>query len=329
MGTDMDLPPNQNNQSDSSASPNKTSRAKVIVIVLAVIFGVGVIGQVFDAVNPDTSAQSPESAAVDPSTSTESPESLVMPDFEGVIARDAEASLEELGFPSGEVNFQDASADDRWVIDLDNWFVCGTKPESGTSVTFEQVVVILVVKNSEVCPASSESASNNSESGAGTASASEFGPQSAAQLEMLELIEAYRLTYDEAQTDLQQANARLERDEAICEVLGSGQITDWSGVVDDVGATSEALGWVKIAIGENVTLETWNNEFSDIFDDTLVSRKSPLYETLLSLTKGQVINFSGKFIADSGVCLGTKNLTEYFAVNRPEFLFKFTSLVAD
>ena len=55
---------------------------------------------------------------------------------------------------------------------------------------------------------------------------------------------------------------------------------DWSGVVDDIGATSEGFAYLKIAFGKNITLETWNNEFSDTFDDTLVERGTALYDTL-------------------------------------------------
>ena len=301
----MDLPPDR----------KKSGVGKVVAIILGVVVGASVLGQTISAVNPDASS--------------ERSESIEIPNLGGLIASDAESALEELGFEMESINFQDASAEDRTVIDRSNWFVCGTRPESGSTADFGQSVVILVVKNNEVCPGTSAAGGGTTESGDGPVASSAFGPQPPEQIEMIELIEFYRVAYDEAQTDLQKANSRLERDEAICQALGSGEVSDWYGVVDDVGATSEALGWLKIAIGENVTLETWNNEFSDIRDDTLVSRKSPLYETLLSLTKGRVVKFSGKFVADSGLCLGTKNLTEHFAINRPEFPFRFESLVLE
>lgn len=324
----MDLPPDRNTPggiktSGKQTSGKKTSCGSIAAIVFLVLVGAGFLNQAISALNPNSAPERVESAV------PEDGESIEIPNLEGLIASDAETALAELGFENESINSQDASAENRTVIDRSNWFVCGTRPESGSTANFGQSVVILVVKNNEVCPGTSGTETGTSESGDGTVASSEFGPQPSEQIEMIELIEFYRVAYDEAQTDLQKANSRLERDEAICQALGSGKVSNWYGVVDDVGATSEALGWLKIAIGDNVTLETWNNEFSDIGDDTLVSRKSPLYETLLSLTKGQVVKFSGKFVADSGLCLGTKNLTEHFAINRPEFPFKFTSLVLD
>jgi hypothetical protein len=97
-------------------------------------------------------------------------------------------------------------------------------------------------------------------------------------------------------------------------------------VVEDLGATSEGFAYLKVALARNITLETWNNEFSDLFDETLVERGSALYDTLLSLNEGQVVTFSGEFIGGDGACLDTKNLTEFFAMNRPEFIFRFTAI---
>jgi hypothetical protein len=198
-------------------------------------------------------------------------------------------------------------------------------------VSFEQTIVLLSVKNNEVCPSNGSNLGetddeDNSQVEGSSASSSVFGNLTPAQIEVVEVIDSYKVIYENADTDLRKGNARLDRDEAICSIIGNGKVSAWSGVVEEVGSTSEALGSIKIAIGENVTLETWNNEFSDAFDNTLISRKSPLYEILLDLKKGEIVTFSGTFIDGDGACLDTKNLTEYYAVNRPEFIFKFTAI---
>jgi hypothetical protein len=261
-------------------------------------------------------------------------DSGVVPDLTGAIARDAETTLEELGFM--KIIHQDASYKDRMVLDRDNWFICVSRPESGASASLGQTIVLMSVKNNEVCPSvgsteaesteydSSESDSDEAKSD--TTGSGAFGKQTTEQVKMIAVIESYKKIYDEAATDLRKGNARIERDEAICSIIGNGKVSNWSGVVEDIGATSEALGYIKVAIGDNITLETWNNEFSDVFDDTLIPRKSPMYKILLDLREGQIVTFSGSFIRGDGVCLDTKNLTRYFAVNRPEFVFKFTSL---
>jgi hypothetical protein len=320
------LPAKGKGPKEKTSDDRKWYQKKRWTIPIGIVLASSVINALSDG--GDSSTQpAPESAEIAQGTG-------IVPDLTGAIARDAETTLEELGFT--EISHQDASYEDRMVLDRDNWFICSTKPGPGASASLDQTVVLMSVKNNELCPAigSTEAESTDidsadaesTEAESSTATAGAFGKQTAAQIEMVQIIESYKKIYDEAATDLRKGNARIERDEAICSAIGNGKVSNWSGVVEEIGATSEALGYMKVAIGDNITLETWNNEFSDVFDDTLVPRKSPLYSILLDLQKGQIVTFSGSFIGGDGVCLDTKNLTEFYAVNRPEFVFKFTSL---
>jgi hypothetical protein len=277
------------------------------------------------AVTETSSQQEQETSTAEPSESLEVV-SLTLPDLIGANSSDAYDELVALGYSN--VNLQDASTEERNVLLQSNWFVCETKPVAGTALDSDKTVILLSVKNTEACPPSginsaSSEEDSNSES---TNTDSRFGKQKTEQVEMTRIIEEYKLAFDAAENDLQQANVRLDRDEAICSAIGSGKVKNWSGVVDELGATSEGLGHLKIAVAKDVTLETWNNEFSDIFDETLIERGSDLYNTLLGLKKGQVVQFSGEFIESDNACLDTKNLTEFFAVNRPEFTFRFTAI---
>jgi hypothetical protein len=252
---------------------------------------------------------------------------LTVPDLIGQNTSDALDELEALGFTEGAA--QDASYEERNVLLRSNWFVCEMRPNPGTPLDSNKSVILLSVKNTETCPTATSSDANSEtapEEPAPAVTDSRYGNLTSAQVAMTSLIVDYQSKYDAAENDLQQGNVRLERDEAICSAIGGSKVSGWSGVIDDLGATSEGYAYLKIAFGKNITLETWNNEFSDIFDDTLVERGTALYDILLNLKKGQVVTFSGEFIEGDGACLDTKNLSEYYAVNSPEFVFKFSSV---
>jgi hypothetical protein len=78
---------------------------------------------------------------------------LTLPDVVGDNASDAIDEIISLGFT--EANLQDASDEERIVLVRSNWFICSMKPEAGSTLDTDQVVVLLSVKNSESCPDSS------------------------------------------------------------------------------------------------------------------------------------------------------------------------------
>lgn len=273
-----------------------------------------------------TQTQQPEASAEETAEVSAPVVSLNVPDLVGQNTDDALDELLALGFT--EASAQDATYEERLVLVRSNWYVCETRPAAGTTLDSDKTIVLLSVKNTEDCPSASASQESGSTEGeSSTQASSAFGNLTPAQIKMDEVISEYKVIYDAAENDLQRGNVRLERDEAICSAIGSSKVSNWSGVVDDLGATSEGFAYLKVAIGRDITLETWNNEFSDLFDDTLVERGTGLYETLLGLQEGQIVTFSGEFIAGDGACLDTKNLTEFFAIERPEFVFRFTSII--
>jgi hypothetical protein len=272
-----------------------------------------------------TQTQQPEVSTEETGETSVTVVSLRVPDLVGQNTDDALDELIAMGFT--EASAQDATYEERLVLLRSNWFVCEMKPAAGTTLDSDKTIVLLSVKNSENCPSGSANQGADSDEGETSAPAtSAFGNLTATQIAMNEVIAEYKGIFDAAENDLQRGNVRLERDEAICSAIGSGKVSNWSGVVEDLGATSEGYAYLKVAMGKNITLETWNNEFSDLFDDTLVERGTALYDTLLGLQEGQIVTFSGEFIGGDGSCLDTKNLTEFFAIERPEFVFRFTSV---
>jgi hypothetical protein len=215
------------------------------------------------------------------------------------------------------------------VILQSNWKVCATNPPSGVVVVSDAEVSLLSVKEDEVCPVTETSAPSETPSEAPSEApiVNLYGEQPAIQKAVLGIIEKFKLKYEQAANDLQQADTRLTRDEQICKATKGSAITNWTGVVENIGAASEGEAYLTVRIAEDVTLETWNNSLSDYADETLISRKSPIYKVVLSLKEGQIVKFSGKFVPADGACLDTMNITEYFAINSPEFVFRFSKIV--
>ena len=291
----------------------KKKRWIFLLVILAII--------AYNNSNGDKKAEPTNTQSTAPevteSTTPESTDEIALPNFVGQAGDEAVDSLEQLGFTN--VATADKSAEDRTPLLLSNWLVCSQSPAEGTKSALDSEVTLTLVKTDESCDASSS----------GNGSSSEYGAQPAKEKSFVGVIEKYKDIYDAAKNDLQRGNERLNRDEALCSVNGGSKVTSWTGVLEDVGATSEGLAYLKVAIGDGVTLETWNNELSDFMDDTLIQRNSELYDTILNLESGQQVIFSGSFIPGDGACLDTKNFSEFFAIESPEFLFKFTGIRAE
>lgn len=80
---------------------------------------------------------------------------LIIPDVISQNASDALDEVRELGYT--EAVLQDASSEERLVLLRSNWYVCSMKPEPGSTLDTDKVLVLLAVKNSESCPKSAPS----------------------------------------------------------------------------------------------------------------------------------------------------------------------------
>ena len=130
--------------------------------------------------------------------------------------------------------------------------------------------------------------------------------------------------YDEAATDLQQSQVVKKRNRAICSDLPDGNFVDWVGEVKDVGANGEGKAYVAVDIDDNIHVQTWNNAFSDLSDNTLIPEGSPFFDTLTQLVPGDKVTISGSFVGESGSCVKTSNMTEVFGVADPQFIARFS-----
>lgn len=150
--------------------------------------------------------------------------------------------------------------------------------------------------------------------------------KSAQQEKFMEAIEEGRQKIDDASTDLQQSAALRDRDKALCSILSSYVATDWSGTVKNIGANGEGKAYITIEIGDDARVQTWNNAFSDIGDNTLIPDTNPIFDVIVPLEKGDSVKFSAKFLKGRDTCLKQGNLTEFFYGRDPEFIVQFTKI---
>lgn len=95
--------------------------------------------------------------------------SLALPDLAGKNAADALDEVNALGFTEAIV--QDASDEERVVLQLSNWYVCSMKPEAGNTFDTDLIVVLLSVKNSESCPGAASAQPSSEPAASSNASA--------------------------------------------------------------------------------------------------------------------------------------------------------------
>jgi hypothetical protein len=154
----------------------------------------------------------------------------------------------------------------------------------------------------------------------------EFGNYPPAQLKFINVIEEARNTIDAAETDLQESVALRKRDKDLCAILGNYTASNWTGVIDNVGANGEGKAYVEIKIADNAKIKTWNNAFSDLNDGTLIPETSKFFDRLVALKKGDPVTFSATFLRGDNFCLKKANLTQTFYAIDPGFIVRFTNI---
>ena len=210
----------------------------------------------------------------------------------------------------------------------------------------KKIMIPLILLVVVIAASSSGSSENSSESGSTSSSTSseqaaepveeepveeepvggEFGNYPPSQLKFVNVIEKARNKIDAAETDLQESVALRQRDKDLCAILGNYTATNWTGVIDSVGANGEGKAHVEIKIADNVKIKTWSNAFSDLGDNTLIPSSSKFFDNLVALKDGDPVTFSATFLRGDNFCLKKANLTQTFYAIDPGFIVRFTNI---
>lgn len=146
------------------------------------------------------------------------------------------------------------------------------------------------------------------------------------EVSFINVIRKARADYAEASTDMQKGAVRPRRAKAIRAALQAPQVENWIGRAVKITTNGEGKGVLTVAIDDNLTLATWNNAFSDIGSNTLVEADTPVYEAMLTLSKGDLVRFSGRFFKDDEDGIDEQSFTMTGSIEEPEFTFRFTAL---
>lgn len=206
------------------------------------------------------------------------------------------------------------------------------------AIVIPLIILVLIIggaSNTEVeeTATTETSASENSSSTSETEApveaepaGGEFGDYPADQAAFVKVVEEAKGTIDAAETDLQESVALRARDKQLCALLTGNKATNWTGIVNNVGANGEGKAYVYIEIADKVKVITWNNSFSDIIDETLIPTSSKFFDKLVAMKKGDLVTFSATLLKSNNSCLKKGNLTEFFYGQRPEFIARFSDV---
>jgi hypothetical protein len=133
-----------------------------------------------------------------------------------------------------------------------------------------------------------------------------------------------------ADNDMQKGGVKAKRDRAICNLMANKAVKNWVGKVQKVSANSDGKGVLEISLAKNITVKTWNNEFSDTTARTLINPSSNLFQSASNLKKGQSVIFSGTFLpGKDGECIYEASMGLSGKLRDPEFIFRFSNIVAN
>jgi hypothetical protein len=145
------------------------------------------------------------------------------------------------------------------------------------------------------------------------------------QLKLIKIIKDYHNQYSPDSNELKINKLLIDRDNKLCEEI-SLNVNNWSGKIKKIDTNMEGKGILELVIDKDIFIQTWNNAFSDLMDNTLIEVDSKVYNQLIEFNKNQEVQFSGSFISVSDGCFSLQNITKKSKLTKPEFTFKFSNI---
>jgi hypothetical protein len=146
------------------------------------------------------------------------------------------------------------------------------------------------------------------------------------QKNFIETINFYEDEYSKANNELKKSAVRTKRGEQLKTVLRNKRTFDnWVATVKEMNTTSNGKAYFSVMIeGTKIGIANMNNEFSDMFDNTLIDQNRSLYQIISELKIGDKIIASGEFLkSDKTDFVYESSLTEEGSMESPDFIVKF------
>ncbi len=162
------------------------------------------------------------------------------------------------------------------------------------------------------------------------------------------VVNSSRSDYIQSGGPVDRDSRRRERSEALCKAHPSSEFSDWQAVVQKVERVESDALVVTFAVDDDIMLSTPSSSFATLkaenpsdgggdqsgLDRTRASRavitsRNPDYELFSSLTVGDVVNLSAKFIPGAGSednCFATTAASADTALLQPEYVVMVSSM---
>lgn len=150
----------------------------------------------------------------------------------------------------------------------------------------------------------------------------------AAEQEFIYAVQQGQTASRSAPNEMAKGGTRFQRRQAICSILPSATVSDWIGQIAQLESNGDGKGVLQISLGENIRVETSNNDFSDIDHNTLIDPSTPLFETLMRMSVGTRVVFSGSFFPSKVDCVEEQSMTLDGSMTSPEFVFRFATVTS-
>jgi hypothetical protein len=128
-------------------------------------------------------------------------------------------------------------------------------------------------------------------------------PMPADEKEFIRAIQDARTAFQQAPNETAPGGTRAQRREAICRVLSTPTVSGWIGHISKLGSNSDGKGVLEISLADGLSIKTWNNDLSDISDNTLIDPSSPLFHALSQMKVGDEVSFSGLLLLSDLDCV--------------------------
>jgi hypothetical protein len=148
------------------------------------------------------------------------------------------------------------------------------------------------------------------------------------EVAVIAAVENAREHYAAATNDMAKGASRPTRAAAICAALRSRSVAGWVGRVSTLSSNADGKGVLAVEIAPDVSIKTWNNSLSDIWDQTLIETSSPLFAIASQLRKGQIVRVGGTFFQNASDCVREASMSLADSIDEPEFIFRFGSITA-
>jgi hypothetical protein len=150
------------------------------------------------------------------------------------------------------------------------------------------------------------------------------------QQDFLSVLQSTENEYKEQSNELKKSAVKTKRGNLIKNALGNTRnFVEWIGIVRNMETTSKGNAIFEVELeGTGVTIMTMNNEFSDLFGNTLIDQKNPLYNIIAELKKGDKVRVSGEFVeSPENDYVYELSMTESGSMKNPDFIVKFNKVI--